>query len=588
MTISNSGPSLARSVDVKDQLPVGLTLQSIQASDGGICGGPVCQFGTFPVNATRTITVVATVDSASLADVYTNTAAVYSTDETNQANNTATATTTVKTNAALRLTKVDLFDPVAPGGGQLYQLVVSNDGPSAARNVMITDTLPAHVTFSNASPGCLLNGTNPRVVVCTVGTLAASATQSFFISVQINDDASNGTILTNHVLARTSTTTTVASASTTTTVQGFGTLADLSIHKSTTANTVTAGERISYTLLVTNAGPSVATNVQLLDLIPAGTTVVTLTVSNPDFSGAFCSLGGTCYLGAVLTATIATVQVVLQVNPDFTGTPLTNSASVAGDQQDPDTSNNFSSTSTPVNRRADLSVAKVGLPDPIIVGETLLYQIVVTNNGPSDAQAVVITDTLDANTHFSGATPGCTHDGSISGGLITCTVGTLAAGDQAAFLLSVRVDPGLTTDTVLTNTVTVGSTTPDPVLANNDAIDTTQAQLGALVPIDLAIQKSATPATVTAGEAVTYTLVVTNNGDGMATNVQVIDALPLGTGTLLQVASSQGLCTGGVTCDLGDLPAGATATITLVLRVDSDQISSIINHAVRFGLQPGP
>ncbi len=114
---------------------------------------------------------------------------------------------------------------------------------------------------------------------------------------------------------------------------------------------------------------------------------------------------------------------------------MINSASVAGDQQDPDTSNNFSSASTPVNRRADLSVAKVGLPDPIIVGETLLYQIVVTNSGPSAAQAVVISDTLDVATMFAGATPGCVHDGANAGGIVTCTVATLAAGDQAAFLL---------------------------------------------------------------------------------------------------------------------------------------------------------
>ncbi len=87
--------------------------------------------------------------------------------------------------------------------------------------------------------------------------------------------------------------------------------------KATLQTNVTAGELISYTLLVTNAGPSVATHVQLLDLIPAGTTVITLTASNPDFTGEFCSLGGTCYLGTVLTDTLVTVQIVLQVNSDF-------------------------------------------------------------------------------------------------------------------------------------------------------------------------------------------------------------------------------------------------------------------------------
>jgi len=579
ITITNSGPSLARSVDVKDQLPLGLTLQSSLASDGGVCGGAVCQFGTLPTGATRTITVVAGVNSDSLAGVYTNTAAVYSTDETNQANNTATATTTVKTNAALHIAKVDLFDPVAPGGGQLYQLVVRNDGPSAARNVVITDTLPTNVSFSNASPGCLTDVADLRLIVCNVGTLAAGAIQSFLIAVQINDEAPDGAILTNHVFARTSTTTTVASASVTTTVQGFGNNADLGIHKSTALSSVTAGERISYTLLVTNAGPSVATNVQLLELIPAGTTVVTLTASNPDFTGEFCSLGGTCYLGTVLTATTATIQVVLQVNSDFTRATLINSASVAGDQQDPDASNNFSSTSTPVNQRADLSVTKVDLPDPIIVGETLLYQIVVTNSGPSDAQAVIISDILDMATAFAGATPGCTHDGASAGGLVTCTLGGLAAGATADFLLEVRVDPALITNTLLLNHVSVRSTTPDPNPANDLDSETTQANLGALAPVDLAIAKSATPSTVTAGELLTYTLVITNHGEGSASNVQVIDALPLGRVTLISAASSQGLCNAGVGCALGDMAVNATATITLLVRVNADQTTDLLNVA---------
>ena len=91
--ITNTGPGLARNVDVKDQLPAGMNLVSANASDGGVCGGAVCQFGTLPVSATRTITVVARVDGGVAAPSLTNTAAVYSPDESVQANNTATRTT---------------------------------------------------------------------------------------------------------------------------------------------------------------------------------------------------------------------------------------------------------------------------------------------------------------------------------------------------------------------------------------------------------------------------------------------------------------------------------------------------------------
>ena len=79
ITITNSGPSAARFVDVKEQLPSGLTLQSITASNGGVCAGTLCQFGTVAVATTRTVTVVAKVGS-DVTGVVTNTAAVDSID----------------------------------------------------------------------------------------------------------------------------------------------------------------------------------------------------------------------------------------------------------------------------------------------------------------------------------------------------------------------------------------------------------------------------------------------------------------------------------------------------------------------------
>ena len=54
---------------------------------------------------------------------------------------------------------------------------------------------------------------------------------------------------------------------------------------------MTAGEQITYTLTVTNAGPAAATNARVLELVPAGTTVVTITANNPDDAGAYCSPG---------------------------------------------------------------------------------------------------------------------------------------------------------------------------------------------------------------------------------------------------------------------------------------------------------
>ena len=86
-------------------------------------------------------------------------------------------------------------------------------------------------------------------------------------------------------------------------------------------------------------------------------------------------------------------------------------------------------TSTP---QADLAVTKVG-PATVVPGDSLSYVVSVTNNGPSTAAGVVLTDTLGAG--LSGATaPGC------SGSPLACPVGPLAAGDSTSFTVTATAD----------------------------------------------------------------------------------------------------------------------------------------------------
>jgi len=276
----------------------------------------------------------------------------------------------------------------------------------------------------------------------------------------------------------------------------------------------------------------------------------------------------------VYTDTTAVITVVLQVNADFSDSQLVNSAHVAADQRDPDTSNNIASETTTVTTSADLEIAKADFTDPIIAGEVLLYQIRITNTGPSDAASVIITDSVPLSTTFVGASDFCAE----SNGIITCTLDTVAAGDTRSAFVQVRVDSDVVSPTTLTNTAWVSSTTTDPNLTNNSDTETTTAEQSALNPTDLEISKVDSTDPITAGLTLTYTLVITNHGPAPASNVQVVDALPDGV-TFVSATASQGLCNSGVTCDLGDLAVGATATITVVVTVDSDQINNLTNLA---------
>jgi len=106
-------------------------------------------------------------------------------------------------------------------------------------------------------------------------------------------------------------------------------------------------------------------------------------------------------------------------------------------------------------------------------------------------------------------------------------------------------------------------------------------------PADLSITKADSPDPVTAGQNLTYTLTVRNNGPNPATGVTVTDTLPSGA-TARSTSASQGSCSGTttVTCNLGNLASGATATVRIVIRPNA--AGTLQNSATVSGNQPDP
>ncbi len=105
---------------------------------------------------------------------------------------------------------------------------------------------------------------------------------------------------------------------------------------------------------------------------------------------------------------------------------------------------------------ADLSITKDDSVDPVIAGDPLVYTVTVTNNGPSDAQNVEVTDVLPAGVTFNSTT-GCAED---PGGVPTCSLGTIAAGGAASYTIEVLIDSG--TLGTISNTASVSSDVFDP------------------------------------------------------------------------------------------------------------------------------
>ena len=277
--------------------------------------------------------------------------------------------------------------------------------------------------------------------------------------------------------------------------------------------TVVAGETLTYTLVVANSGPSVAADVRVIDTLPDEVTLVTATP--PQDSGPNPLIW---FLGEMNVGEIRTFTVVVTVNPDVTGT-ISNTVSITTSSPDSNPDNNTDTEPTDVIAIADVSITKDAEPDPVaVVGENLTYTLTVYNAGPSDAQNVLVEDTLPAEVTFiSTDVPLASEPNPL-----VWDLGTLGAGETRVIQVFVNINSD-TTGT-FSNDVVVGSTTLDPNPDNNDDFEDTLVETLA----DLAIVKTATPSPVQGGDILTYELVVTNNGPSDAQSVVVSDTLPAG------------------------------------------------------------
>src|SRR5437016_5419590 len=145
----------------------------------------------------------------------------------------------------------------------------------------------------------------------------------------------------------------------------------------------------------------------------------------------------------------------------------------------------------------------------------------------------------------------------------SCSLGTIPAGGSATVTVSYTV-PASTPAGPQTNTVTVSSPVSDPNTANNTASDTNTVVTSA----DLSVTKTDGVTTVTAGDGVarSYLITVSNAARSDATSVTLSDTWPGGF-TRGTTTPSQGTCTTttgqNFSCSLGTIPAGGSATVTV-------------------------
>ncbi|HEX2254607.1 MAG TPA: DUF11 domain-containing protein [Thermoanaerobaculia bacterium] len=387
--------------------------------------------------------------------------------------------------ADLALTKTDSPDPVVVGNTLTYTLTATNQGPHRATGVNVFDTLPATLSgVSATSPDgtCTVSG---RTVTCAMGDLAPGETATVTITgtpTVTGSITNTALVLGEQPDPDTSDNTALAQTEVLDTggAGGSGDAADLSVLKTDSADPVAVGESVTYTIRVSNAGPATATGVTVTDVLPASVAFVSATVTT---GAGTCSRSGVvvvCELGDLANGDEAVIAI--EVVPGATGT-ITDTVRVSAAEEDPDLGNNSDSEQTQVGansaRSADLSVIKTASSRQVGVGQAFTYTIVVSNAGPDPATGTEMVDLLPMGVAFRAAFPSqgsCTE----AVGVVTCVLGTIAAGGTA----SVQIEVVPTAPGTLVNTAVVSANESEQDVANNSTEVATGVQL-APVPVDV-------------------------------------------------------------------------------------------------------
>jgi uncharacterized repeat protein (TIGR01451 family) len=254
----------------------------------------------------------------------------------------------------------------------------------------------------------------------------------------------------------------------------------------------------------------------------------------------------------------------------------TNSACVTADNSDPVAPNNCDSEDTnidpvPPTFDADLQLTKTDSFDPLQVGSLLGYTLTVTNNGPEDASQVQVIDTLHPSVTFLAA-PGCSYDSGTH--TVTCLIATLTNGNSAQFNILV----GTTLAGTLTNTACVSA----PFNSNANTADDCDSEdtiitINPPILTGLSMTKVASSGSVGAGNNITYTLTVFNDGPDISSGHTVIDTIPVEAQFVSASAGCQhdGINPGGtVTCQFGPLGNNSSTNYTIVLKALSDPVNN--------------
>ncbi|WP_121180325.1 DUF11 domain-containing protein [Nocardiopsis sp. Huas11] len=242
----------------------------------------------------------------------------------------------------LQVSKTVEPDPLVIGGSAEYTVTVTNAGDEAAEDVVVTDTLGNGITAGALPADC--QGTGSTVVCGGEGvTVDAGSSVSYTIPVEVDPSLSDGDNITDRAEASSSTAG-VADASTQL-ITIAQTQTDVEITKTATP-TVRPGGEITYTVVVTDRGPSDAVDVTVQD--PTDGNLVTITDLPEECPPSGLTI--TCALGTLAPGQEVELVIVVEAGSDLPeGTSIDNCATVYTGSRETETGNNESCAETVID-----------------------------------------------------------------------------------------------------------------------------------------------------------------------------------------------------------------------------------------------
>jgi uncharacterized repeat protein (TIGR01451 family) len=417
ITATNNGPAAATEVIVNDVLQSGYTFVSATPSTG-TWTAPNWTIGNLANGSSATLTIIATVKATGS---YVNTAVISGKEpDPIPGNNTSTVSPGPTPTADLAILKTVNNPTPNVGANVTFTITATNNGPSAATGVTVSDPLPAGYTLVSATPstgswtapnwtiGNFANGGNATLtIVATVKAVGPYANTATITGNETDPTPGNNT--------STSTPVPVASA-------------DLAVLKTVNNPAPSVGSNVIFTITATNNGPSAATGVSVNDPLPAGYTLVSAIPSTGSWTAPNWTIGNLANGGNATLTIVATVKAV---------GPYANTAIITGNETDPNLSNNSSTVIPVVSSSTDISVTKTVYNAVPPIGGTSVFTISVTNNSPSTgATNVVISDVLHANLVFQSYTASA---GIYDLGTGAWTLASLAPAATATLTITVKV-----------------------------------------------------------------------------------------------------------------------------------------------------